>query len=160
MPDFQGKFQYLAQGGAATQEGACRVHFDAQTLSLTPESGAALAFDLGDLDAVTAADWEVRLPLYTGRTIVLRQLGKAYDNLAHDLTDAYRNRAVQCMLLEDMSEVARFTGNFELATNPPQSGPAEIRLYKSNLAVLPAAAKSFQWRLADIDDGKTRLSRL
>ena len=152
MPDIQGKFQYLAPTGAATQEGTCRVHFDAQTLTLTPESGAALAFDLGDLDAVTAADWEVRLPLYTGRTIVLRQLAKAYDNLAHDLTDAYRNRAVQCMLLEDMGEIARFTGNFELTVNPPQSGPAEIRLYKSNIAVLPAAAKSFQWRLADIDD--------
>ena len=88
MPDFQGKFQYLAQGGTPAQEGACRVHFDAQTLTLTPETGAALAFDLGDLDAVSAADYEVRLPLFTGRTLVLRQLGKAFDNLAHDLTDA------------------------------------------------------------------------
>ncbi len=154
MPDFQGKFQYLSQSGAPAQEGACRIHFDAQTLTLTPDSGAALAFDLGDLDAVTAADWEIRLALYTGRTIVLRQLGKAYDPLAHDLTDAYRNRVVQCMLLEDMGEVARFTGNFELSGSESASGPAEIRLYKSNLAVLPAAAKSFQWRLADIDEVK------
>ncbi len=114
-PIFQGKFQYLAPGGAVAQEGACRLHFDAQTLTLTPENGAALAFDLGDLDAVTAADWEVRLPLYTGRSIVLRQLGKSYDTVAHDLTDAYRNRAVQCMLLEDMGEVSRFTGNFEMS---------------------------------------------
>ena len=152
MPDFQGKFQYLAPGGAVAQEGACRLHFDAQALTLTPENGAALAFDLGDLDAVTAADWEVRLPLYTGRSIVLRQLGKSYDTVAHDLTDAYRNRAVQCMLLEDMGEVSRFTGNFEMSGGG--AGTAEIRLYKSNLAVLPAAAKSFQWRLADIDDVK------
>ena len=154
MPDFQGKFQYLAQGGTPAQEGACRVLFDAQTLTLTPESGAALAFDLGDLDAVSAADYEVRLPLFTGRTLVLRQLGKAFDNLAHDLTDAYRNRTVQCMLLEDMGEIARFTGTFELTGSTVASGPAEIRLYKSNVAVLPAAAKSFQWRLADIDGVK------
>jgi len=152
MADFQGKFQYLAQGGAATQEGACRLHLDAQNLTLTPDNGAALAFDLGDLDAVTAADYEVRLPLYTGRTLVLRQLGRAYDTLAHDLTEAYRNRAVQCMLLEDMGEVARFTGTVELTG--AQAGAAEIRLYKSNLAVLPVAAKSFQWRLADIDGVK------
>jgi hypothetical protein len=154
MPDFQGKFQYLAQGGAVAQEGACRIHFDAQTLTLTPTTGAALAFDLGDLDAVTAAEWEIRLPLYTGRTIVLRQLGKSYETLAHDLTDAYRNRTVQCLLLEDMAELARFTGTFDLTGNSAdetQSGSAEIRLHKSNLAVLPAASRGFQWRLADID---------
>jgi len=152
MPDFQGKFQYLEPGGAATQQGACRLNFDAQTLTLTPENGAPIVCDLGDLDAVNAADWELRLPLYTGRAIVLRQLGKSYDNLVHDLTDAYRKRAVQCMLLEDMGEVARFTGNFEVAGTRSTSGAAEIRLYKSNLAVLPTATSSFQWRLADIDD--------
>jgi len=150
MPDFQGKFQYLV--GAAAQEGPCRVRFDAQTFTLTPETGSALVFDLGDLEAVAVANWEVRLPLYTGRTLVLRQFGKAYETLAHDLTEVYRNRAVQCMLLEDMGEVARFNGNVEVSGGA--SGSAEIRLYKSNLAVLPAAANGFQWRLADIDDVK------
>src|SRR5512142_882711 len=109
MSEFQAKFQYLAAGGAIAQEGSCRLHFDALTLTLTPDNGAALASDLGDLDAVIADDWQIRLPLYTGKTLVLRQLGKSYDNLSHDLTEAYRNRAVQCMLLEDMGEVARFS---------------------------------------------------
>lgn len=154
MPDFQAKFQYLAASGAATQEGACRLHFDKQTLTLTPDNGSALAFDLGDIDAVTAADWEVRLPLYTGRVVDLRQLGKSYDNLVHDLTEAYRDRTIQCLLLEDMSEIARFPGNFELLDSGAAGGTAEIRLYKSNLAVLPASAKSFQLRLADIDELK------
>lgn len=152
MPDFQGKFQYLEKGGTSSQQGACRLHLDAQTFTLTPDTGAAIVCDLGDIDAVTAADWEIRLPLYTGRTIVLRQFAKAYDNLVHDLTDAYRNRSVQCMLLEDMGEIARFPRNFEVAGTHSASGQAEIRLYKSNLAVLPNAANSFQWRLADIDD--------
>jgi len=154
MADFQGKFQYLSQGGAVTQEGGCRLHFEAQTFTLTPENGTALVFDLGDLDAVTAADYEVRLPLYTGRSIVLRQFGKSYDTLAHDLADAYRNRVLQCMLLEDMEEVARFTGNFKASGTHSSQGTAEIRVYKSNMAVLPATAQSFQWRVADIDELK------
>ena len=150
MPDFPGKFQYFAPGGAIAQEGSCRVHFDAQSLTLTPESGtAALAFDLGDLDSITAADWQLQLMLYTGRTLMLRQLGRSYDTVAHNLTDAFRNRIVQCMLLEDMEEISRFTGSIEWNV---KSGPAEMRLYKSNLAVLPTAAPAFQWRLADIDD--------
>lgn len=154
MAEYQGKFQYLAADGASTQEGACRIRFDAQTFTLSPQTGASLVFDLGDLDAVTAADYEIRLPLYTGRVIVLRQLGKAFDTLAHDLTEAFRNRTVQCLLPEDMGELARFSGNVELTGVSPSSGPAEIRLYKGNLAVLPSAERSFQWRLADIDEVK------
>ena len=153
MSDFNAKFQYLEASGDVSQEGACHAQFDAQTFTLTPETAPPMAFDLGDLDAVAAADWEIRLPLYTGNTIVLRQMGRAYETLAHDLLDAYRDRALQCLLLEDMQEVTRFNGIFEL-TGPgssPRSDPAEIRLFKSNLAVLPTTSQSFQWRLADVD---------
>lgn len=80
-------------------------------------------------------------------------MGRAYETLSHDLLDAYRDRALQCLLLEDLKEIARYNGAFELtvAGSTPQSGPAEIRLFKSNLAVLPTTSQSFQWRLADVD---------
>lgn len=153
MADFGGKYQYLEQGGRSLQEGACGVQFGAQTFTLTPESGAPLAFDLGDLDSVVAAEWEIHLALFTGRSIVLRQFAKAYDNLAQGLTEAYRERAIRCLLLEDMAEVARFGGQFELTASgaATRAGPAEFRVYKSNFAVLASASLPFQWRLADID---------
>jgi hypothetical protein len=149
MPDFSGKFQYLSASGSVTQQGGCRAQFDAQTFTLTPESGAPMAFDLGDLDAVVASDWEIGLPLYTGSSLRLRQLGKAFETISHDLLEAYRNRALRCLLLEDLQELARYQGSFEFGG---RSGPAEIRLFKSNLAVLPATSQSFQWRLADVDE--------
>ena len=153
MADFAGKYLYLEQAGRTLQEGPCRVHFDAQTFTLTPESAAPLAFDLGDLDAVVAAEWEIRLKLFTGRSLVLRQFAKAYDNLAQALTEAYRQRSLRCLLLEDMAEVARFGGQFELAGAGAETrtGSAEFRVYDSNLAVLASASQPFQWRLADID---------
>jgi hypothetical protein len=149
MAAFNGKFQYSGNG----TDGSCRVEFDAEKFTLTPDSAPPLVFDLGDLDAVLAADYELKLPLYTGNTLVLRQFGKPYETLAHDLLEAYRKRTLQCLLLEDMEEVQRFTGTFELALRgeSPRSGPAEIRLFKSNLAVMPNASQAFQWRLADID---------
>jgi hypothetical protein len=150
MPDFQGKFQYTAPGAGTGQEGSCVVEFDEQSFTLTPAAGASLAFDLGDLDAVVPDNYEVRLPLYTGSTVVLRHFGKAYDNLAKQLLESYRKRAMQCLLLEDLQEVDRFTGSFSHASGA--SGPAEFRLFKSNLAVLPSNSQSFQWRLADVDD--------
>src|SRR5581483_4182074 len=152
MAELSGKFQYLDERGGALLQGACRVEFDAEKFTLVPQQGAAIVVDLGDFDAVQAADWEIRLPIYTGRVLVLRQFGKAYDNLAHDLLEAYRKRAVQCLLLEDLNEVERFTGNFELTSaGTSRSGPAELRLYKSNFAVLPSTSQPFQWRLADVD---------
>ena len=75
MAELHGKFQYLNPDGSVSQEGGCQAQFDAETFTLTPDSGAPMAFDLGDLDAVTPADWEIRLSLYTGNTIVLRQMG-------------------------------------------------------------------------------------
>lgn len=152
MADYTGKFQYLS-AGAAVQEGACHVQFDQQTFTLTPDSGAPLVCDLGDLDAMTAADWEIRLAIYTGNVILLRQFGKAYETLSHDLLEAFRKRMLECLLLADMEEVARYDGNFELAVAGAEtrSGSCELRLFKTNLAVLPATSQGFQWRLADVD---------
>src|SRR5436309_2266480 len=153
MADFNGKFQYLAAGGSVAQQGPCRIQFDDEKFTLTPESGAPMTFDLGDLNAVVTADWELGLPLYTGSSIVLRQFGKSFEPLSHDLLEAYRKRAIQCLLLEDLEELKRFPGNFELiqAGSAPRSEPAELRLFKSNLAVLPTSSQSFQWRLSDVD---------
>ena len=153
MAEFTGKFQQLTASGSVTQEGACRVQFDSQTFTLVPDSGAPIVFDLGDLDAVVAADYELRLPLYTGSVILLRQFGKVYETLCHNLLEAFRQRTLQCLLLEDLKEVARFDGNFDLtaAATTPRAGAAEFRLFKSNLAALPVASQGFQWRLADVD---------
>jgi len=153
MADFTGKFQHLTASDSVTQEGACHMQFDSQTFTLTPDAGAPIVCDLGDLDAVIAADYELRLPLYTGSVVLLRQFGKSYETLSHDLLEAFRQRTLQCLLLEDLKEIARFDGNFELAMDAttPRSGAAEFRLFKSNLAVLPVASQGFQWRLADVD---------
>ncbi|HEY5161895.1 MAG TPA: hypothetical protein VII81_02700 [Terriglobales bacterium] len=179
MADYTGNFQYIAENGSVLQQGDCRFQFDKETLTLTPESAAPIAFDLGDLDGVIAGHPQLKLPLYTGRTLVLRQLGKAFERIAHDLLEAFRDRAAQCLLVGDLKEVARFDGRFELATSvkcsacgartqatkfcrecgkplssqpsAARSGEAEIRLYESNFAVLPTAAVGFQWRLADVD---------
>jgi len=56
-------------------------------------------------------------------------------------------------LLEDLAEVDRFEAGFALNVPGGEalSGPAQVRLFKSNLAVLPNASQAFQWRLADIE---------
>jgi hypothetical protein len=152
MLAFSGKFQYLNADGSTLQAGPCRVSFEAETLTFTPASGAPLALDFGDIDIFLPGEYELTLTLYTSKKILLNQFGKTFQNLCHDLLEAYRKRLLQCLLLEDLEEITRFDGSVRMESPTRTfSSPAELRLYKSNLAVLPAQATGLQWRFADID---------
>jgi hypothetical protein len=152
MPSYSGRFRYLDPDGRVDQSGPCQVAFETETFKLLPGAGSPLAFDLGDVDMFLPADFELTLTLYTAKKIVLSHFGKAFQNLHHDLLEAYRARLVQCLLLEDLEEISRFDGTARLESSRGHVvGDAEFRLYKSNLAVLPLCAAGFQWRLAEID---------
>jgi hypothetical protein len=111
---------------------------------VTPAAGTPLAFDLGDIDRIAPADWDLSLALFTGRTISLRQFGSVFGRMVEELTAAWRDRTVQCLLLEDLEEIDRFDGT-------ANGVKAQIRLFGSNLAVLPIGADPIQVRLADLD---------
>ena len=143
MPAYSGKFQYLDESGGTLSEGPCQVDFDAERCIVTPATGVPLAFDLGDIDRTIPAEWDLQLALYTGRTVQLRQFGAAFGRMSQELLAAWRDRTIQCLLLEDMAEVGRFNAT-------AGQSPAEIRLYQSNLAVLPQGGAAFQWRLAEV----------
>jgi hypothetical protein len=144
MPEYSGSFQYLDERGSAIEGGACGLAFEAETCSVTPASSDALAFDLGDVDAFAAGEWELSLRLFNGRSLALRKFGPAFGKMQQELQAAWRDRTVQCLLLEDLEEVGRWNGAVA-------GTPAEIRLFGSNLAVLPVSGMPLQWRLAEVD---------
>ena len=148
MPAYSGKFQYLDPSGAVASQGACQFRFDKETVVLTPSAGAPIAFDLGDVDFAVKHDWDCELTLFTGRRIQLRQFGAALSTMTEEFFAAWRDRTVRCLLLEDLEELARYSAT--VALDGP-AAPAEIRLYQSNIAVLPLAGPAMQWRLAEVD---------
>ena len=84
---------YANPDGSALQSGPCRVSFEAETLTLTPASGAPLALDLGDIDLFPSR--RVRIdpdPLHRQENPA-NQFGKTFQNLCHDLLEAYRKAA-------------------------------------------------------------------
>ena len=149
MPSYSGKYQYLDEKGGALGQGPCQLAFDEETCTVTPASGTPLAFDLGDVDRAAPGEWDLSLSLFTGRTVQLRQFGPAFGRMSQELLAAWRDRTVRCLLLEDLEENARFDGTAALGAAP--AARSEIRIYKSNLAVLPEAGLPVQWRLADVD---------
>jgi hypothetical protein len=148
MPAYSGKFQYLDASGEALSSGPCQFHFDSETAVVTSASGTPIAFDLGDVDRAVPGELEFQLALYTGRLVKLRQFGAAFATMSDELLAAWRDRTVRCLLLEDLEEVARYTGTAALSG---PAAPAQVRLYRSNLAVLPLDGPVVQWRLAEVD---------
>lgn len=151
MPSFTGRYEYLAPGAGPLQAGPCEFSFDERAFTLV-SSGAPIAGDLGDIDVFLPGEYELRLALSSGHALRLSHFAKAFQNLERELLEAYRQRLVQCLLVSDLDEVARFSGRVSLRS--PQrtcEGPAEVRLYESNVAILPDTDVGFQWRLADID---------
>ena len=130
MPSFSGKFLYQEPNGETLQSGPCRVGFEAETFTLVPQGGTPLAFDLGHIDALAPSDYELALTLYTGQKILLSQFGKTFQNLTHELMEAYRRRLIECLLLEDREEIARFYGfarRESAAPFTPRSTPGKNR---------------------------------
>ncbi len=151
MPTFRGRFEYIAPGRRVVRSGDCDLTFDRCTATLVGD-GPSLAFDLGDIDTYEAGEYHLRLSLFDGHDVLLTRFAKAFTDLERQLRDAFRDRLVQCLLVGDLDEVARFTGRVQLDSPArPFSGLAELRVYESNLAVLPDAGVGFQWRLADVD---------
>ncbi len=152
MPSYSGTYVRISVQGLAAQPGTCRVEFDDEGLTLVPESGPPTGLDLGDIDELRPGEYELLLKLYTGESILLSRFGKSFQNLFHDLRESRSKRLIQCLLLEDLEEIERFEGTADLTS--PEGGfsaPAELRLYRSNLAVLPQDQTGLQWRLAEID---------
>ena len=146
MPTYAGKFHYSTD---PPRDGPCQFSFTAETCTLTPASGIAIAFDLGDVDIAVRNQWDIELTLFTGRHLTLRQFGPAFDRMAGEFIAAWRDRTIGCLMLEDLRLVGSFTGVAAMAPEPLI--PAEIRVFKSNIAILPLAADSYQWRLAEVD---------
>jgi hypothetical protein len=152
MPVYSGTLARTLPDGAAAPAIPCRFDFNDESLTLIPAAGPPLSLDLGDIDEFSPDAYELQLTLYTGERLSLGRFGKSFQDLLRELREAHRERLVRCLLLEDLEEIARFEGNARLeSTAGSCSAPAEIRLYRSNLAVLPQTYTGFQWRLADID---------
>jgi hypothetical protein len=146
MPSYAGKFYYSSD---PSREGSCQLAFTAETCTVTPSSGPSIAFDLGDVDVAVKQDWDLQLTLFTGRHLTLHHFGPAFDRMAGEFITAWRDRTLRCLLLEDLEPIAAFNCSAAIAPHPPI--PAEVRIFKSNLAILPLAATAYQWRLAAVD---------
>lgn len=143
MPQYQGRYR-LTRDGAPAGEGTCRFEFDEKSFTLLPQNDKALSVDLGDIDWLGIADYQISAGLCTGETLTLSHLGKIYTECCETLRSAWSERLVWALLLSELPLVDTFRGSVGQA-------PCEVRVYEGTLAVLPDRAAPFHVRLSDID---------
>ncbi|RPJ84514.1 MAG: hypothetical protein EHM13_03905, partial [Acidobacteria bacterium] len=146
----EGEYEERSAAGAVLHRGRCAVTLGADTLTIAA-SGRTLAVDLGEIDSVSPADHKLSLAMLDGSSLVLQRFGRPYDDLARSIVARWRDRLVKCLLLADLDEGDRYDAWAALDGGPNEPSAAEVRLYESNLAVLPLGGGAFHWRLADID---------
>lgn len=152
MPGFAGKFDCLDSSGAVKHSGAGRFVVDDGRLSIAAPPAAPLMIDLGDVDFIVDADYRLSIRLFSGASVQLSQLGRMHDQLARVLGEQWRQRTIQCLLMSDLDLLDAFDCTVAGSTaDGPFTCPGQIRLYKSNIAVLTEGEPPFMWRLADVD---------
>lgn len=149
MPGFSGRFQYLDEQDSRLAGGPCQLDISEGNCTVLPAGGEPLRFDLGDAEAASAGEWDLRLWMFDRRSLLLTHFAKAFGEMRDALMAEWRQRTLRCLMLEDLEELKRFEGF--AATPPEEPARAEIRVFKSNIAVIPQVGAPLQWRLADVD---------
>jgi len=114
VTEFHGSFEYAGPDGVVHQQGDCRIQIDAELFTCSPDLGTPIVFDLGDVDAIHTERVSVRIALYTGSTLTLKQLGRDMQPLLSEFLPKFRDRMAKCLLVGDLEEVDRFEGSFQL----------------------------------------------
>jgi hypothetical protein len=152
MTPFSGQALRNRSDGTAASEGPCQVTLAPDSVTVLGPGQDSFACDLGDIEGIEPGEYDLSLVLCTGDRIRFSHFGKTLQPLAQALGDAWRTRLIQCLLLDDLRELARFDVTASLESQRGRfASPAELRVYETNLAVLPLGASAFQWRLADVD---------
>jgi len=116
-------------------EGALAVEPDA--LVLTPRDGRPLVVRHVDIDAFEAADYRLRVTLYTGDVLRAERLGAAFGQIVATLS-ASRDAAVRRdLLLESEPPSDAFPAAVHVSTWPaPDPRPARVLVYRDQVAVV------------------------
>ena len=122
-------FQLVDATGSVRQAGDGEAVIGDDALSVGPATISWL-----DADRLTAADYRIELHLWPEGRLVLRQLGRRFDTFAHELRRVRNQARVAGMLAHGVTMPDVYDG----AVLAPDARPAELQVYDTHVAVVPA----------------------
>jgi hypothetical protein len=134
-------FELLGATGSVRQAGDGEAVIGDDALSVGPVTISWL-----DADRLTSADYRIELHLWPEGRLVLRQLGRRFDTFAHELRRVRNQARVAGMLAHGVTMPDVYDG----AVLAPDARPAELQVYDTHVAVVPADDDPWQVPLGAI----------
>ncbi len=146
-------YSFLDDNGREISAGKAEINFNDLIVSIRPELGESLLISFRDVAALESGDYRATIALTTNETIILSELGYAYEDFLR-LFNASRNALIIKDLL--MSESLKKPGvqseyeHVSQTGGSPQKGSCEVTLYDTALVVVPEKAELVRVPYAEI----------
>lgn len=148
---WEGRFRWTEGKGISRGEGPCRVQADPASLTIIPGQGSPLTWDWAEIRALDLGDWEGNLALVAGGVLHLSHFAKNWGPLVQASQDAWRERLAACQLLSRGEELGRFEARVQReGDHPVPSSPAQVRIFRDRLGVLPEDGPGCPLYFADL----------
>ena len=139
---YPGKVSVAPPGGEAVDVVPASIQPGETSLSIVPEGGPPLELAYTDIDELFDDNYTLRLTDHTGRRYDLSMLGRAYGQIAADVSKRRRDLLQRDLLLTGVGKMEAFPGAIFGRGEPER---AELRLFDDLLVVIPE--RSLMWGL-------------
>ena len=127
--------------GQAVSSGDAEFRLFADRLQVAARGAAPFDVEFLDVDAVVSSDYGIELSLWPEGKLSLQKLGRLWESFSAALLDARDDAVLHGALAHGLAEKARFEG---AAADSDPAPPAWLRVYPTNLAVVPRGGLPFQ----------------
>ncbi len=148
---------YLLQtpGGQEAGSGKAKalIDFEKETLTVKPSSGDALDIPVNEIDNISGVDYKINLTLSSRETLILSELGYAYEDFLRVLTKLRADVAQKDMLMKESEKkgpVEAFfvysAANGDIITK----GDCRLALFETGLVVISESGTPMRFPYSDI----------
>lgn len=144
---FAGHYRLFAPEGAEVEASDARLEVSNEALVVSPEKRPQLRLDFADFDRLDFGDYLLSAALAGGETAELSMLGSRFDEFSDQLAESLRVFQARNLMLEEPVGGDTFSCDLEL---DGEESPAQIRVYATSVAVIPARRTPFGIPLGEV----------
>ncbi len=140
MLEFKAAFYLIDREGKTSSEGQVQLLLDEKSLGLQPFGQPARYIPLRDIHEMQVGDYTVNLVLSTEEKLVLRHLGRDYENFQRELAERRRDLTLSDLLMEESLLMEGMHASYrylDAAGTEKHAGRCELRLYRTAMIMVP-----------------------
>jgi hypothetical protein len=140
MLEFKAAFYLIDREGKTSSEGQAQLLLDEKSFGLKPFGQPARYIPLRDIYEMQVGDYTVNLVLSTEEKLVLRHLGRDYENFQRELAERRRDLTLSDLLMEESLLMEGMHASYRYLNAggaEKHAGKCELRLYRTAMIMVP-----------------------